>query len=362
MDHRGRVGELDLGRGVIETPVFMPVGTQGVMKLLSWEEVGGLGYGLILSNAYHLYLRPGEEVLKVFGGLHGFSGWGGNILTDSGGYQVMSLGGLVRVHRDGVEFKSHIDGSFKRLDARKILDFQEVIGSEIKMPLDVCSGYGVGYDRVKEEGELTLEWARESKEHFMRVGSGSLFGIVQGGMERGLREESMEVLKGLDFDGYAIGGLSVGEGKEVTRAMIDFITEGLPEDKPRYMMGLGKPEDLLMGVELGVDMFDSIYPTRVGRNGGVFTRRGLESLKKSEYRMDSEPIDLECGCLACLRYSRGYLRHLLKSGEVLGMRLASLHNLYYLKRFMEKMRKAILEDKFQELKVELKKEWAGYII
>ncbi len=358
-----RAGKLFLRRGVVETPVFMPVGTQGMVKTLSAEEMQEIDYKLILGNTYHLYLRPGLEVLKKFNGLHQFNGWDRNILTDSGGFQVFSLSNLRKITDEGVIFRSHLDGSKHKFTPQKVLEIQSVIGSEIMMPIDECTPPKVTKEAAIEAHKKTLKWAKESKAYYEEMlradysdqedKSPILFGITQGNFFTDIRKMSIESLVELDFKGYSIGGLSVGEEKAITNEMLDFSTDLLPVNKPRYLMGVGKPGDLIKGVEMGVDMFDSVYPTRVARNATVFTRTGALILRNQENQFSSLPIEEDCQCYTCKNYSRAYLRHLMKAGEILGLRLASYHNLFFLKRLMDEMRQAIIENRFKEFKQDL---------
>ncbi len=344
-----RTATLTLPRGTVETPVFMPVGTLGMVKTLTPHEVKDLGYHLILSNTYHLYLRPGLDVLKSFGGLHNLNKWDRNILTDSGGYQVFSLSKLTKILDEGVLLRSHIDGSKHLFTPQKVLEIQGIIGSEIMMPIDVCSPPKVTVEEAISAHDHTLQWAGESKayfaEHLEQTGS-TLFAITQGNFFFDVRKMSIESLVEMDFKGYAIGGVSVGEEKTLTREIIDFSTDYLPEEKPRYLMGVGKPSDLIRGVEMGIDMFDSVYPTRVARNATVFTRNGPLILRNQANQLSSMPIEEACSCYTCKTFSRAYLRHLFKTGELLGLKLATLHNLHFIKVLMDDIRKAILEDRY----------------
>lgn len=351
-----RTGKLMLKRGVVETPVFMPVGTLGMIKTLSPNEINELDFKLILSNTYHLYLQPGIEVLKEFKGLHNFVNWDKNLLTDSGGFQVFSLSSLTKVLEEGIEFKSHLDGSKHLFSPQKVLDIQNVIGSEIMMPIDQCTPPEISKKEAHAANERTVRWAKESKtyleQHIIhnRLKPPSLFAITQGNFFFDIRKISIDSLVELDFEGYAIGGVSVGEDKTLTNEIIDFSTDHLPINKPRYLMGVGKPGDLIHGVEAGIDMFDSVYPTRVGRNATVFTRNGPLILRNQTNKFDSSPIEKDCECYTCKNFSRAYLRHLFKSKELLALRLASYHNLYFIKTLMDNMRKAISEDCFKTFK------------
>lgn len=354
--YKERCGRLFLRRGVVETPVFMPVGTLGMVKTLSPHEIMDMDYQIILSNTYHLYLRPGIDVLKSFGGLHNLNKWDRNILTDSGGYQVFSLANLTKVFDEGVIFKSHLDGGEHLFTPQKVLEIQDIIGSEIMMPIDECTPPKISKERAQAAHERTVKWAKESKsyfeEHIQEKGS-LLFAITQGNFFFDIRKGNIESLVDQDFVGYAIGGVSVGEDKTLTEEIIDCSTDYLPLDKPRYLMGVGKPSDLIRGVEMGIDMFDSVYPTRVARNSTVFTRKGPLLLRNQANQFDSSPIEEDCLCYTCKNFSRAYLRHLHKSGEILGLRLTSYHNLVFIKKLMDDMRKAILENRFKAFKEEM---------
>lgn len=361
IDHFGghkkeRAGRLFLRRGEVETPVFMPVGTQGMVKTLTPHEVKELDFPLILSNTYHLYLRPGIDVLNSYGGLHNFNKWDGNILTDSGGYQAFSLSSTTKVLDEGVLFKSHIDGSKHVFTPRKVLEIQDCIGSEIMMPIDDCTAPKISRNQAVEAHERTLRWAKESKAFFeeeLAPRGSILFTITQGNFYFDVRKMSIDSLVEQDFWGYAIGGVSVGEEKNLTNEIIDYSTDHLPIRKPRYLMGVGKPSDLILGVEMGIDMFDSVYPTRVARNATVFTPNGALIIRNQSNQMDQSPIDESCGCYVCKHFSRGYLRHLFKAEEILGLRLATYHNLHFLRNLMKEIRKAILADRFKEFKLEM---------
>jgi queuine tRNA-ribosyltransferase len=340
-----RLGELRLHRGVVETPVFMPVGTLGTVKAMAPEELQELGAGIILSNIYHLYLRPGVEVVAGLGGLHQFMNWPGGILTDSGGYQILSLAPLRKITEEGVNFRSHLDGSSHFLTPEKVVELQQAIGSDIMVCLDECPGYPAPEEEVRRAADLTLRWARRSLAA-RGDGAGALFAVVQGGMLPELRREQAQAFRELNFDGYCLGGLSVGEDKETTLAMVEVTTPELPADKPRYLMGVGTPEDLVEGVARGVDMFDCVLPTRNGRNGTAFTAAGKVVIKNAAYARDPRPLEEGCGCSTCRGYSRAYLRHLFVSREILAYRLLTLHNLYYYLHLMAEMRQAIAAGNF----------------
>jgi queuine tRNA-ribosyltransferase len=350
-----RTGKLKLAHGTVETPIFMPVGTQGTVKTLSPAELEQIGAQIILSNTYHLYLRPGQELIRQAGGLHQFMTWQKPILTDSGGYQVFSLAELNKVKIEGVRFQSHLDGSHHFFTPESVIEIQRNLGSDIMMVLDECTTYPCTLDQAIESNRITLNWAERSLKSFLNSQplygfEQTIFAIVQGSTYEEVRRQSATALVDLDFPGYAIGGLSVGEPKEVMFEMTQVCTEILPEDKPRYLMGVGKPEDLVEAIGLGVDMFDCVMPTRNARKGTVFTRNGPLVVKNATYKDDFSPIDSECQCYACCNFTRAYLRHLFKAGEILGMRLASLHNLYFYLEIMRQAREAILSDQYSTWK------------
>ncbi len=346
-----RLGKLNTAHGEIDTPCFMPVGTQGTVKTLSPQELRESGASVILANAYHLFLRPGMEVIKKAGGLHNFISWPGPILTDSGGYQIFSLALLRKINDRGVEFQSHIDGQKHFLTPEDVIQIQKDFGSDIIMPLDECVHYPCGKDYATVAMKRTTDWAKRSKavigEH-----RHLLFGIVQGATYEDLRKSSSEQLIEIGFDGYAIGGVSVGEPKNSSYNIVNFVLELLPQDKPHYLMGVGVPEDIINGVGLGIDMFDCVVPTRYGRNGTAFTSAGKLTIRNSPYIEDFLPLDKECNCYACKNFSRSYLRHLFNTDEILGLRLVSLHNIHFYLELMHKVREAIRQDKFPEFKKE----------
>lgn len=346
-----RAGLLHTPHGVIETPVFMPVGTQATVKAMSPEELSAMGAGIILSNTYHLFLRPGHDLVKEAGGLHKFMHWNGAILTDSGGFQVFSLGALRKITEDGVTFRSHIDGSKRFLSPEVATRVQMDLGADIIMAFDECVPYPADFAYAKDSTERTTRWAQRCKAALTREDQ-SLFGIVQGGMYKELRTQSARELMEFDFPGYAVGGLSVGEPKELMYEILDHTVRQLPIGKPRYLMGVGTPDCLVEGVLHGVDMFDCVFPTRVARNGTAMTRHGRLVVKNAEYARDFRPIDEACGCYACRNFSRAYIRHLLKADEIFGLRLTTTHNLYFLLDFMRRMRQAILEDAFVEFRAD----------
>jgi len=346
----------------------MPVGTQATVKTLSNQELLDCGAQIILSNAYHLYLRPGGDIIEAAGGLHKFMGWDKPILTDSGGFQVFSLAVLRKVSDEGVEFQSHIDGSKHFLTPEKMVGFQMTLGSDIMMVLDECVHYPCEYDLAKRAVNRTLDWARRSKavrssrsivhrakdenHGLSTIDHGLLFGIVQGASYKDLREECAKALVAMDFDGYALGGLAVGEPKEATREMTQFTAGLLPEGKPRYLMGVGTPQDLVESVASGIDMFDCVIPTRNGRNGTAFTRTGRVPLRNAENAKDFRPIEDGCGCYTCVTHTRGYIRHLFNVDEILGLRLVSLHNVYFYQSLMSRIRSSIKEGNFLKFKEE----------
>jgi len=353
-----RAGLMTLKRGEIKTPVFMPVGTNATVKAMTPEELSEMGAECVLANTYHLYLRPGHEIIKSVGGLHRFMNWERPLLTDSGGFQVYSLALLRDITEDGVYFRSHIDGSMHFIGPVEAMIIQSDLGSDIAMVFDECTPYPSEYDYALKALERTTRWAGICKDWATRTGNGQiLFGIVQGGMYKDLRRRSLEELIGIGFDGYAVGGLSVGEPKEVMHEMINYIGPLLPEDKPRYLMGVGDLVDILIAVEAGFDMFDCVMPTRNARNGTLFTSQGRISIKRAEYKADSEPLDPECGCYTCRNYTRAYLRHLFLTKEILSMRLNTIHNLYFYLDFFRRMRDAIIKNRFYEFK----REWEGVL-
>jgi queuine tRNA-ribosyltransferase len=357
-----RRGILSLPHGTVSTPVFMPVGTCGAVKALSVEDLKEIGFEIILSNTYHLYLRPGAGVIGGAGGLHVFMNWDRNILTDSGGFQIFSLSALRKITGEGVWFQSHVDGSRHFLSPEKVVDIQAVLGSDIQMQLDVCSGWGSSRADSEEALDISSGWLGRAKAAWEEKISGGvyrglLFGIVQGNFFPDLRRRSAEACISADTPGIAIGGLSVGEPPGVFAEYLALSAALLPEEKPRYVMGIGTPEYILEAIENGIDMFDCVLPTREARNGKVYTRAGPFALKKAENRLDFSPIDKECGCKVCRQYSRAYLRHLFKSGEILCSMLASYHNLYFLNELVLNARRAIEEDRFLDFK---KRFLAGY--
>lgn len=355
---KARRGEMKLNHGVVQTPIFMPVGTYGTVKAMAPNELEEIGSQIILGNTFHLWLRPGLDVIQKHGGLHQFMGWDKPILTDSGGFQVFSLKGLRKITEEGVKFASPINGDKLFLTPEVSMQIQRVLNSDIVMVFDECTPYKIN-DRPATEEEaaksmrMSLRWARRSKDEFVRLGNpNALFGIVQGGMYEHLREESLEGLKEIGFHGYAVGGLSVGEPKEEMHRIMEKIVWQLPEDKPRYLMGVGTPEDLVEGVSQGIDMFDCVMPTRNARNGWLFTRYGDIKIRNSKYKDDLRPLDPTCDCYACKHFSRAYLHHLQKVNEILGARLNTIHNLHYYLHLMQEIRDALDADRFEEWKAE----------
>ena len=349
---KARRGRVNTPHGPIETPVFMPVGTAGTVKAMKPEEVRDMGAQIILGNTYHLYLRPGHEVVKAAGGLHKFMNWERAILTDSGGFQVFSLGAMRKISEEGVEFRSHIDGSKHMLSPEKSMEIQNALGSDIMMAFDECAPYPADRNYVKNSLERTTRWLKRCKEYHKNTEQQSLFGIMQGGMYKDLRKQSAEEIVELDLPGYAIGGLSVGEPKEIMYEVMDDCVDYLPADKPWYLMGVGSPDCLFEGVERGIDMFDCVLPTRIARHGMAMTSQGRVNIKNAKYERDFTPLDPNCDCYTCRNYSKAYLRHLFKSDEILSSMLMTTHNLHFLVNTMAGIRKAIEEDRFLEYKKE----------
>jgi queuine tRNA-ribosyltransferase len=346
-----RRGKLTLTNGTVETPVFMPVGTQASVKAMTPLEIRELGFEMILSNMYHLYLRPGIDVIEELGGLHKFMGWPGPILTDSGGFQVFSLCDFRKIEEKGVRFRSHLDGSEHMLTPEDVVEIQGRLGVDIMMALDECTPHPATIEYARESLERTHRWAGRCKEAKVnQADEGALFAIVQGGMYEDLRTESAKGLVELGFDGYAIGGLSVGEDKGLMYSMLSASISILPGSGARYMMGVGTPADIVEAVERGVDMFDCVMPTRNARNGSLFTKRGKLVIKNNQYKLDEAPIEAGCGCYTCSNFSRGYLRHLYMSGEILASRLNTIHNLYFYHDLMKKIRDSIEQGRFAEFK------------
>ncbi len=353
-----RTGVLTLGRGSVRTPAFMPVGTAGTVKAMTMDQVRELGADIILGNTYHLMLRPGAERVAALGGLHEFARWPGPILTDSGGFQVMSLSQLRKLDKDGVTFRSHIDGSSHRLTPQRSIEIQTLLDSDIIMQLDECVKLPSPRADIERAMRLSLDWAARSKDAFGSQPGKAIFGIVQGGAEKDLRVASVEGLKAIGFPGYAIGGLAVGEPQAVMLDMIETVEPHLPADRPRYLMGVGTPDDLLESVARGVDMFDCVMPTRAGRHGLAYSRFGKINLRNARHADDPRPLDPESSCPAARDYSRAYLHHLTKAGEILGMMLLTWINLAYYQELMAGMRAAIREGRFDDFRVATKEAWA----
>ena len=350
-DGSARRGLLSTRRGVVNTPAFMPVGTLGTVKAMSPKELVEVGAEIVLGNTYHLYLRPGHEIVEKLGGIHGFMGWSGPVLTDSGGFQVFSLAKLRKITPEGVSFQSHIDGSSHFLDAEGSMRIQRALGSDIIMAFDECTPYPATHDYARQSLELTTAWARRSKAatHGWE-NRPALFGIIQGGMYQDLRMRNAEEIISIGFDGYAVGGVSVGEPKEEMHDVMGYMGPALPAKMPRYLMGIGDLKDILVAVEAGFDMFDCVMPTRNARNGTLFTSTGRISIKRTEFKDDPGPLDAECGCYTCRNFSRGYLRHLFLAREILSMRLNTIHNLHFYLEFMRRMRASIENGTFKEFK------------
>ncbi len=348
--HTGaRLGKMLTPHGPIDTPAFMPVGTQGTVKSLRPDDLQTCGAQIILGNTYHLYLRPGHETIRKLGGLHTFMNWTGPILTDSGGFQVYSLGALRKILPDGVMFQSHIDGSRHFLTPEKAIEIQEALGSDIMMCLDECTPYPATLQQTRDSLDLTMKWAKQCAEAKTNPEQ-ALFGIVQGGTYLDLRRQAVEQIVPVGFDGYALGGVSVGEPKEIMYAITDEITPLLPSDKPRYLMGVGMPADIVYAVSCGIDLFDCVIPTRSARHGLLFTNSEKIVIKNARWREDDHPLDETCDCYTCKNYSRGYLRHLYVAGEILAMILNTIHNIRHYMHLMEKIRTAISENRFSEFK------------
>jgi queuine tRNA-ribosyltransferase len=346
---QARAARLKTARGWINTPVFMPVGTKATVKGMLPEELKDLGAQIILGNTYHLHLRPGEQTVQRLGGLHKFMNWPGPILTDSGGFQVFSLSQLTNVREEGVEFRSHLDGAKYFLSPETSMQIQMALGSDIIMAFDECLKYPATADETKKSMDMTHRWLQRSKAAMTREDS-LLFGIVQGGLDLKLRRESLEQITSVELPGYALGGLSVGEPIELMHELVKEVAPHLPKQKPRYLMGVGTPLDLVLAVDAGIDMFDCVMPTRVARNGTLFTWSGRVSIKRTEYREDNSPLDPECDCYTCRNYSKAYLRHLFLSGEMLSARLNTIHNLHFYLNLMARMRDSLLEGTWEKFR------------
>jgi len=339
-DGHARRGQMVFARGVVDTPAFMPVGTYGTVKAMTPEELLGIGAQIVLGNTFHLWLRPGTGIIRLHGDLHDFMHWQGPILTDSGGFQVFSLGAMRKISEQGVDFRSPIDGAKVFLDPEKAMSIQRELGSDIVMVLDECTGYPVEESVAADSMRLSMRWAKRCRQAH-GDNPAALFGIAQGGMFMSLREESLQSLMEMGFDGYALGGLSVGEPKEIMRAMVAGLAPRMPAEKPRYLMGVGLPEDIVESVCAGIDMFDCVIPTRNARNGQLFVRQGVIKIRNARYRDDPNPLDEQCTCYTCRHYSRAYLYHLFKANEILGSRLNTIHNLFYYQNLMQELRAAI---------------------
>jgi queuine tRNA-ribosyltransferase len=362
-DGRARSGKIEMRRGTIRTPAFMPVGTAASVKAMTPEAVRATGADVILGNTYHLMLRPGAERVAKLGGLHRFMNWERPILTDSGGYQVMSLSELRKVSEEGVRFKSHLDGSEHMLTPERSMEIQRLLGADIVMAFDECPRIDRPREEIAQSMELSMRWAKRSRDAFDAGGEhaagAALFGIQQGALDEGLRRQSAEALIDIGFDGYAVGGLAVGEGQEAMFVTLEFAAPMLPENAPRYLMGVGKPDDLVGAVERGIDMFDCVLPTRSGRNGQAFTWTGPLNLRNARHADDAEPLDPRCPCPSCASYSRAYFHHLVKSGEILGAMLLTTHNLTFYQQLMQAMREAIGEGRFAAFAAEFRRHYAA---
>jgi len=344
---KARLGRLRFDRGIVNTPAFMPVGTYGTVKAMTVEEVKGLGAEIILGNTFHLSITPSTDVIEAHGDLHDFMNWSGPILTDSGGFQVFSLGKMRKITEEGVSFRSPKDGSSIFMGPEESMQIQKKLGSDIVMIFDDCTPYPAEKSEVDQSMQLSLRWAKRSLiEHQRLKNKNALFGIIQGGMHKDLRLQSAESLIEMNFDGYAIGGLSVGEPKEEMMKVLDFLPEEMPTDKPRYLMGVGTPLDLVEGVAMGVDMFDCVMPSRNARNGYLFTSEGVVKIRNAKYKIDTGPLDPNCSCNTCKNYSRSYLHHLQKTNEILGSRLNTFHNLFYYQDLMRSIREALGSNTF----------------
>ena len=355
VDEKARSGIISTPRGEIRTPAFMPVGTAGTVKAMLPESVRSTGADVLLGNTYHLMLRPTAERIFELGGLHEFMNWERPILTDSGGFQVMSLAELRKLNEEGVTFKSHIDGSSHVLSPERSMEIQKMLGSDIVMCFDECPALPAPYEKIADSMKLSMRWAQRSRDAFGDRPGHALFGIQQGGLEFDLRAESAEILRSIGFEGYAIGGLAVGEGQEAMFEVLDFAPDMLPTDKPRYLMGVGKPSDIVGAVKRGIDMMDCVLPSRSGRTGQAFTHRGVVNIKNARHQNDPRPLDLSCQCPACKNYSRAYLHHVFKSQEIISSMLITWHNLHYYQDLMEKMRKAISNQSFAEFELDFNK-------
>lgn len=356
---KARTGTIETNHGVIKTPVFMPVGTRATVKSMNNDELKSIGSQIILSNTYHLYLKPGQEIIRKADGLHKFMNWDKPILTDSGGFQVFSLSKTRKITEEGVRFRSHIDGSKHFISPEKSMEIQNDLGSDIMMAFDECVPYPASYEYNEDSMKRTLRWLKRCKDYHKNTEKQNLFGIIQGGMYKDLREYSAKNTIDFDLPGYAIGGLSVGEPRDMMIDLLDFTTDFMPENKPRYLMGVGTPDYLFEAVEHGIDMCDCVLPTRIARNGTALTSKGKLVVKNAKYKDDFSPLDENCDCYACKNHTRAYIRHLLNVDEILGARLLSIHNLRFLINLMENIRKSIEEDRYLEFKDEFYRNY-GY--
>lgn len=356
---KARTGTIETNHGVIKTPVFMPVGTRATVKAMNNDELKSIGSQIILSNTYHLYLKPGQEIIRKADGLHKFMNWDRPILTDSGGFQVFSLSKTRKITEEGVQFRSHIDGSKHFISPEKSMEIQNDLGSDIMMAFDECVPYPASYEYTEDSMKRTLRWLKRCKDYHKNTDKQNLFGIIQGGMYKDLREYSAKNTIDIDLPGYAIGGLSVGEPRDLMIDLLDFTTDFMPENKPRYLMGVGTPDYLFEAVEHGVDMCDCVLPTRIARNGTALTSKGKLVVKNAKYKDDFSALDDNCDCYACKNHTRAYIRHLLNVDEILGARLLSIHNLRFLIKLMENIRKSIEEDRYLEFKDEFYRNY-GY--
>ena len=360
-DGKARTGAIQMRRGEIRTPAFMPVGTAATVKAMRPAEVRATGADIILGNTYHLMLRPGAERMARLGGLHGFMGWDRPILTDSGGYQVMSLSALTKMSEQGVAFSSHIDGSKHMLTPERSMEIQRLLDSDIVMAFDECTKNGCTHDEAARSMERSMRWAKRSRDGFDAGGDhaerAALFGIQQGSLDEGLRRQSAQQLIDIGFDGYAVGGLAVGEGQQAMFATLDFAPDMLPQDKPRYLMGVGKPDDIVGAVERGIDMFDCVLPTRSGRNGQAFTWAGPLNIRNARFAEDTGPLDPRCTCPVCTTWSRAYLRHLVKAGEMLGAMLMTQHNIHFYQSLMQAIRDAIAAGQFAAFAADFRRDY-----
>lgn len=356
---KARTGTIETNHGVIKTPVFMPVGTRATVKAMNNDELKSIGSQIILSNTYHLYLKPGQEIIRKADGLHKFMNWDRPILTDSGGFQVFSLSKTRKITEEGVQFRSHIDGSKHFISPEKSMEIQNDLGSDIMMAFDECVPYPASYEYTEDSMKRTLRWLKRCKDYHKNTDKQNLFGIIQGGMYKDLREYSAKNTIDFDLPGYAIGGLSVGEPRDLMIDLLDFTTDFMPENKPRYLMGVGTPDYLFEAVEHGVDMCDCVLPTRIARNGTALTSKGKLVVKNAKYKDDFSALDDKCDCYACKNHTRAYIRHLLNVDEILGARLLSIHNLRFLIKLMENIRKSIEEDRYLEFKDEFYRNY-GY--